>query len=269
MQRGNPVRRTTVALSAAALAITLGACSQGGTPASPGNAGQEQTESSSSPFKDISSLISSAKSNMDAKKTVTVSFEGTGAVQALGSTKCQLDIAQTEMACTGATEMVFTKDGMYIKSPELAQLSGDPSKPWLKMAANDSMAQQLGQLGKINDFESMLPPGSKITSSAKEQVDGQEATRYEIVTDLKEAAAGAKPEEKPAFQALADAGVTELKQTVWVDAEGLPLKTDSTTPALTVAGQQIPESTMTVHYSDWGKPVQITVPPADQVQEKR
>ncbi|PKW19939.1 hypothetical protein [Saccharopolyspora spinosa] len=263
------MRRTAVALSAAALTITLGACSQGGSPAAPDNPGQQQTENSGSSFKDISSLVSSAKSSMSEKKTVTVSFEGTGAIQSLGSTKCQLDIAQTEMACTGPTEMVFTRDGLYIKSPQLAQLSGDPSKPWLKMSANDSMAQQLGQLGKINDFGAMLPPGSTITASTKEQVDGQDATRYEIVTDLKAAVVGAKAEEKAAYEALVGAGVSEIKQTVWLDAEGLPIKANSTTPALNVAGQQIPESTMTVRYSDWGKPVQINIPPADQVQEKQ
>jgi hypothetical protein len=262
-----PVRRTAVALSTAALAITLGACSQGGSPATTDNSGQ-QSPNSGSAFKDVASLVSSAKSTMGEKQTVTVTFEGTGPAQALGSMKCQVDIAQTAMACTGPTEMVLTRDGMFVKSPQLTQISGDPSKPWLKMSTNDAAAQQLGQLNKINDFEAMLPPGSNIAANTKEQVDGKEATRYDVVTDVNQAAAAAPAEQKQTYQALIGAGVAQLKQTVWVDSEGLPLKVASTTPAMSVAGQQVPEMTLTIRYTDWGKPVQISAPPADQVQER-
>ncbi|MGW3472634.1 hypothetical protein ACWDKQ_30135 [Saccharopolyspora sp. NPDC000995] len=77
-------------------------------------------------------------------------------------------------------------------------------------------------------------------------VDDRDATRYEIVTDLKAAVAGAKADEKAACEALVGAGISEIKQTVWLDADDLPVKANSTAPALNVAGQQIPESTMTV-----------------------
>ncbi|KAA5832878.1 hypothetical protein ABT337_11975 [Saccharopolyspora hirsuta] len=261
------MRRIATALSAAALAATLGACSQGGSPTGSDNAG----DNSGSAITDISSLVNAAKTNMDEKKTVTVTFEGTGPIaQLYTSMKCQVDAAAEAMGCSGGpTEMVVSKDGIFMKSPEMAQLAGgDPSKPWLKMPANEEVAQQFGELGKISDFEAMLPPGSTITSSAEEQVNGKDATRYEVTTNLQEAAGAATTDaQKAGFKVMLDSGVTEIKQTVWVDSDKLPLQVKMTTPALKVQGQEIPETTLTVHYSDWGKPVNITTPPADQVQE--
>ncbi|MER7009800.1 hypothetical protein ABT324_00025 [Saccharopolyspora sp. NPDC000359] len=262
------MRRIATALSAAALAATLGACSQGGSPAGPDNNAGDNAGSS---ITDISSLVNAAKTNMDEKKTVTVTFEGTGPLaQLYTSMKCQVDAAAEAMGCSGGpSEMVVTAEGIFMKSPEMAQLAGGgPSKPWLKMPANDETAQQFGELGKISDFEAMLPPGSTITSTAEEQVNGKDATRYEITTNLQEAASAATTDaQKQGFKLMLDSGVTEIKQTVWVDSDKLPLQVKMTTPAMNIQGQQIPETTLTVHYSDWGKPVTITAPPADQVQE--
>lgn len=257
------MRRIATALTAAALAAALGACSQGGTPTGSGNAGDN------APITDISSLVKTAKTSMDEKKTVTVSFEGSGPMAAIyASMKCEVDVEKAAMGCGGGpTEMVVSADGIYMKSPQLAQLGGDPSKPWVKMPANEEMAQQFGELGKIGDFEAMLPAGSTITSSTEEQVDGKDATRYEVTTDLQQASANASEAQQAGLKILLDSGVTEIKQTVWVDADGLPLKVDSTTPAMKVQGQEIPETQLTMRYSDWGKPVEITVPPADQVQD--
>ncbi|MER7081234.1 hypothetical protein SAMN02982929_06550 [Saccharopolyspora kobensis] len=257
------MRRIATALTAAALAATLGACSQGGTPTGTPAAGD------TAPIKDISSLVKTAKTSMDEQKTVTVSFAGTGPIaQLYASMKCEVDVEKTAMGCTGGpSEMVVTTDGIFMKSPQLAQLGGDPSKPWLKVPANDEMAQQFGELGKIGDFEAMLPAGSTITSTSEEQVDGKDTTRYEVTTDLQQASANASGAQQAGLKIMLDSGVTELKQTVWVDSDGLPVKIDSTTPALKFQGQEIPESQLSMRYSDWGKPVQITVPPAEQVQD--
>ncbi|MER5392576.1 hypothetical protein [Saccharopolyspora sp. NPDC002686] len=260
------MRRIATALSAVALAASLGACSQGGSPSGSNNA--DETNSGSS-ITDVSSLVTAAKSTMDEKKTVTVSFEGTGPLaQMYENMKCQVDVEKAAMGCGGgAVEMTINGDGIFMKSPQMAQLAGDPSKQWVKMPATEEMTQQFGELGKISDLQAMLPAGSSIQSSAEEQVDGKDATRYEVVTDLKKAAEEAPEAKKAGFKVLLDSGVTELKQTVWVDADKLPLKVAMTSPAMKVQGQDIPETKLTVRYADWGKPVEITTPPADQVQD--
>ncbi|MGW1681018.1 hypothetical protein [Saccharopolyspora sp. NPDC002376] len=260
------MRRIATALSAVALAASLGACSQGGSPSGSNNA--DETNSGPS-ITDVSSLVNVAKTTMDEKKTVTVSFEGTGPIAELyENMKCQVDVEKAAMGCGGGEiEMTINGDGIFMKSPDIAQLAGDPSKQWVKMPATEEMTQQFGELGKISDLEAMLPPGSSIQSSAEEQVEGQDATRYDVVTDLKKAAEEAPEAQKAGFKVLLDSGVNEIKQTVWVDADKLPLKVTVISPAMKIQGQDIPETTLTMHYADWGKPVEITTPPADQVQD--
>ncbi|MBA8825060.1 hypothetical protein FHX42_002411 [Saccharopolyspora lacisalsi] len=69
------------------------------------------------------------------------------------------------------------------------------------------------------------------------------------------------------YQMLTKAGVTELNQTIWIGPERLPARVESVTPPMTVMGRQVPETTTTITYSDWGEPVKITVPPPEKVRE--
>ena len=50
---------------------------------------------------------------------------------------------------------------------------------------------------------------------------------------------------------------------MWVTPDGLLVKVEQSM-TLEVSGQTI-DSLTTVNYSDWGKPVDITAPPADEV----
>lgn len=260
------MRRTAIALSAVALTVTLGACAgqnnSGGQDAAPQDSGK--------PFTDVASLVSHTGSSMGDKNSVTVGMDISGAMPMPGMDKmeCQVDIAKTAMSCAGGpTELVTTPEAMYMKSP--GGMGADPGKPWMKMPTgpDNPMTKQLGSYEKLTDFQAMLPPGSTITNSGREKVDGKDTTRYETVTDLNKAIVEGPEESKQGLRMFADNGVTELKQTIWVDAEQLPVKATSTTPPMTMMGQQIPESTITVTYKDWGKPVTITEPPADQIQE--
>lgn len=268
--KGNLVRSTTIALSAVALAATLGACGQATDTTKPDSNGAGQEQSSGPGFSDIASLVSGADSSMGEKKTVVMGIQMSGGAAVMPQMRCQVDIAQTSMACTGDTmELVATPDATYTKIPGLAETTG---KAWIKTVTDPnnplSGGAQAGSFQKMTDFKQMLPAGSTITSSAPEKVDGKDATRYEITTDLTKAVAEGAPEQKAMYKVLVDSGITEVKQTVWADADGLPAKVNAVTPPMNVMGQQVPETTTTVTYKDWGKPVTITVPPADQVQQR-
>ncbi|MDR7301278.1 hypothetical protein [Haloactinomyces albus] len=267
------MRRTAIALSTAALVTALGACGSqsGGTAQSAGS--QDSGRKSIAPVSNISALVSKAGESMDKKQTVTLNIDisgGAPAMAGMGEQECRLDTAKSMMSCAGATPMVMTKKAMYIKMPEA--MGGSRSKPWTKMTfdANGMLGQSMAKMGKFrkfSDLEAMLPPGSTITSTAEEQVSGKQAIRYEVTTDLTKAADQGSKLVKSSRQMLIKQGITELDQTIWVGSDGLPLKVKSVTPSMTVMNQQVPETTTTVTYSDWGKPVDITVPPASKVSE--
>lgn len=269
------MRRTKVALSAIAFAAALGAC---GSPAgdSPANAGDsepaEQSEQAaeSGSYEDVSTLVDETQGTMGEQETVRFSMEMSGIPQAEEmAMDCAADLRSDSASCTGASDMVLTPEAVFMHSPEMAGMAGDPNKPWLKTdnAAGEMAGQDAADVGKFSDMEAMLPPGSTIQNSSPDDVDGQSATRYEIVTDLTEATDELPPEQQEMFQSAIEGGITELKQTLWIDEENLPIRAESTTPPAEMMGQQIPETTTTVNYSDWGEPVDVEEPPQEEVQE--
>lgn len=265
------MRRTIITLSAVALAATLGACSQesSGTPVS---SGQPEQGSNSAPATDRASLVSSSGGSMDEKKSVVMTTETTGGAGAssMGAMECEVDIAKESMSCSSPMmKIITTPDASYINSE---QLGGDPATPWMKidLNANNPMMQTMAQSGsaikRLTDIKTMLPKGTSIVSSKQEKLNGTDATRYETVTNL-EQTMQQMPELKSIFQIMVKSGVKELKQTVWVDSEGLPMKVMSKTPQTTVMGSQVGGSTTTTIFKDWDAPVTVSAPPAGKVQE--
>ncbi|GAB3277730.1 hypothetical protein [Parasphingorhabdus pacifica] len=259
------MRRTTIALSAVALTMTLGACSQGTDNAQPAPDSDNSQSQEQGPFNDAVSLASNVDSSVGKNQSVVMNVEVVGAMQS--NMECQVDIKKELTACTsGQVETILTPDATYSKMPGLGEDSG---KPWTKYSSeSESPMSQSGSFGKMTDFEALLPPGTTITNSAPEQVAGEETTRYDVVVDVEKAMAEAEESQRQMYQAALDAGVTETTATTWVNADGLPVKVESTTPAMEVMGRKIPENTTKVTYKDWGKPVNIELPPADQVQER-
>lgn len=259
-------------LSALALVSTLGACGSPSQSASEdGDNAQQSGENGQ--FRDVTKLASQASSTMDAKETVrmTIEVDG-GALQGspLAETQnqsCQLDITNTRMACEGATSTVMTEDAIYSKVPEM----GSTEKPWKKISMNSSSASggmnQMGQFQQFSDIESMLPPGSEITDESTAELDGEQTTKYEVVTDPNKVVKQADGDVKSRYGALAENMDGNVRTTLWVDSEDLPAKVETVSPPMTMMGQEIPESTVTVTYSDWGAPVDITVPPENKVNE--
>jgi hypothetical protein len=270
--KGKHVRRTAMALSTVALVGVLGACAQqGSTSTSPDN-----TPAAPKLFSDVTSMATGTDSVMEQKKSVTLTIQDASGARILpGLHKCQVDITKTSMSCnSGPTSTVVTPDAMYMKIP---QYGADPSKPWIKVSADtagqlgaplSASTQGIQGIKRLADFKLLLPTGTTIASTSQDQVNGQTATRYDTVTDVSQAAAQADPSVKQWAQGLLNSGVKQTKQSIWIDSDGLPLKTVSTVPLMTIdGGKQKQESTSTVTYQDWGKPMTITVPPADQITE--
>jgi hypothetical protein len=271
------MRIAGIALSAFALAVALGACS--------GNVGSGNASDTGAQDKGANaqavSLVDLAKSIGDetsdassAHMKVTATAAGQN-INGEGDLKFGSDNAAMTMDIgtpEGAISMVFVDGVLYMKLPtEL-----EPGKSWVKIDPNsdNAVAKSLGglneQLGKNADPRAALKEFEKsgeITSTKKETLDGKETTHYTITVDLQKMADNqTDPAAKKALQDVVAAGIKDFPVNVWVDEKDLPVRFAMETP--TADGQGGTTSVkVQVDYSDWGKPVTVEAPPADQTAE--
>jgi len=167
--------------------------------------------------------------------------------------------------------MVLVDNALYIQLPqqERGQMGG---KPWVKISADgdDPMSKMLGSmLTTVSDNVDVtkqidqIKNAGTITKSAQENLDGQQVVHYWIDVDVQKLAALQKEElTKTALESLAKQGTKTLKYELWVRGDGLPAKFTTQMPV--GAGQPV---SVTVGFTDWGKPVSVQAPPADLVGE--
>lgn len=184
----------------------------------------------------------------------------------------------------GSSVMEMIQDGptLYMRSPLLASVAG-ASRPWIKLDVST-----LGGLGDggTNPFgatqgdpsrmlEMLAGASDAVVQVGREQVDGTSTTHYRAEVSMDRAIdrlpARQRDQLKPMAGQFAQlTGARTFPVDVWIDGAGLPRKvqmaleirgtaTGVTVPALTM--------TMTLELSDWGTPVTVTPPPADQVTD--
>lgn len=240
---------TALALAAA---LGLSACGDAGT-----DAGSKTSSSSSS-------SSSSAAAGLKAGQTVDgaeLATTMTDAMVKAGSGTIAMDLG-TEGKATGAFAIKGTAMEQQMTMPIQGQtmeivstggiiyMKGLPGskKPWVKIdpKADDPISQMFaGMTGDMGDPRQLAKAleGTKATVVSS-TADG---TTYDVTIDPKTllggAAASAAPSAKP------------VKARYTLDAKDLP-----TSMVVEVEGQKI-----TISFGDWGKPVSITAPPADQV----
>lgn len=147
-------------------------------------------------------------------------------------------------------------------------------KQWMKIDfTNLSGVPMLSSFSFLKDMGKNNDPGSKLKSMlaspqlkkvGEEQRNGVPTLHFSgdvSATDLVENSAGSgltQQDLDSLSQAAKQAGVTSTGYDVWVDGNGLPveIKFSENTKAGAVSGD--------ITYSDWGTPVKVTVPPADQ-----
>lgn len=172
----------------------------------------------------------------------------------------------------GDISMVFVDGVLYMKLPQ----EPEPGKPWVKIDPNsdNAAAKSLGalneQLSKNADPRAVLKEFEKsgeITATEKETLDGKETTHYTITVDVQKMADNqTDPAQKKAMQDIIAAGMKDFPVEVWVDEEDLPVRFALQTPTPDGQGGMTTVKVQ-VDYSDWGKPVTVEAPPADQTAE--
>jgi len=266
------MRKAAIVLSAFALAATLGACGDTST-AAKDTGGNGQAGSMN--------LVDLAKSIGDEtaeKSSAHMKITGKAAGQDItgeGDLKFGSGAAALSMDMTtpqGSISMVFLDSVLYVKLPKELQ----PGKAWVRIdSTSDSpIAKALStvneQLGKNADPRAALQEFEKsgeITATREEELGDKKTTHYTVTVNVQKMADNqTDPTQKKAMQDAIAAGMKDFPVDVWVDEEGLPVRFALDTPTPDGSGGMTSVK-MQVDYTDWGKPVEIAAPPADQVAE--
>ncbi|GAA2135479.1 LolA-like protein [Actinomadura napierensis] len=163
---------------------------------------------------------------------------------------------------------------IYMKIPQLTQLGGGASaKPWVKMSLDevgaksgmnvDELLQQSEQMDPVKNTK-MLTASKDAREVGKETVNGVQTTHYTGTYRMSDAVAKLPADQRQAFEKnLAKSGMNgDMHFDLWVDGQQLPRKMTMKT-GQTAAGVM----TITTAYRDFGKPVQVSAPPASQVTD--
>jgi hypothetical protein len=253
------MRKAGIALSAFALAVTLGACGDNNDAAT-----------------NLAALTKSIGDRTVEKNSTHMTLSAMAAGQEttgegdleLGSEDAAMSMDMT--TGMGSMSMVFVDRTLYMKLPQEAE----PGKPWFRIDPNDDseLAKALGtmseQLSKNADPRAsleMFQNAGEITDTRAEDLDGTPTTHYTITVDVKRLAANqADPTVQEGMEKAIAGGMKDFPVNVWVDENGLPLRFTLDTPTPDGKGGMTTIK-MRIDYSKWGEPVEITAPPADQV----
>jgi len=279
------MRKTAIAAGGLALVLALSACGGGGNedgqaaPIGGGSAlfGNAQELVQAAETKAVASK--SSKFTMDMSMAgMTVTAKGEGRYEGdLTAMSLTMDMLGQQM------EMRFVDRAMYMKMP--AGMGGSADKPWVKISADgtDPMSQELGgqfdQITEQSDPTKMLEyikQAGTITNSEKTQLDGQDTTHYSIALDfdkLIDLSPGGMGKDE-AEQMRGKIGTIPME--LWLNNDQLPVQVIMDMSAITKAAMESAgtpaaggstDGKLTMKYSDWGTPVTVEAPPADQVGE--
>jgi hypothetical protein len=265
--------RLLLTSGAVAATLVLSACG--------GSAGTATNQNSSTDgfFKSLSALADDVGAKTSAGKSSThmvMAIDAGGQkIDAQGDVKLGASPA-LEMTLAlpgiGDAEMRLVDDVFYMKLPMELQ----PGKSWIKIDTNgtDPISKSLGasvkQIKEQGDPTQILKQMSNagtITGVKREQLNGKDTTHYSITVDVKKLAESQKdPDVKKMMQDAADsAGLKTVPLEVWLDSENLPARITVDTPVMNPTTNQPINTKVTIDYSDWGKPVTVTAPPADEI----
>lgn len=265
------MKRGTRALAgmAAIAALVLSGCAskQAGTPS-----GAEDINS-------LSLLAQRIGEKSTAKQAAHVTMSVDGAGQSI---KAQGDMrfgAAPAMEMTAQipemTEiaMRFVDDAFYFKLPSEIQ----PGKPWVKIDLNgdDPMSKALGaavkQLKDNGDPArtlKQLEQAGQITGKKTEQLNGRDTTHYSVTVDVRKLIENQPDADmQRLMEEATKAGIQNFPLEVWVDGENLPARITMDMPFNDPTTQKASQVNMVIDYTDWGKRVDVTAPPASEVAE--
>ena len=226
----------------------------------------------------LGELVASHTSGTSAH--ISMQITGTMGATVTGVIKFGNPIAMdetTSLAGMGSIEVRIVDNTVYMQLPDSIRSMAGTSTPWVKIDPNGSgpisqlLSGSLSQAQQNADPSKMLDQiksAGTITSTRSEQLGGQAVTHYTITVDLKKLIdSGNLPAaEAQQLNQAAQLGMKTETINVWTNSDNLPVKfaTSVSLANPQSSGQTIHED-ITANFTQWGQPVSVTAPPADQV----
>jgi len=161
----------------------------------------------------------------------------------------------------GPVQVIIVGGDVYVKGLN----QGAAGKPWTKNAGeSQDIASALKQSDPRLALEMFSDVGT-LEQVGTENINGVSATHYAVTVELAKIAQQ-HPELASVLNALIKQGIKTQDVQLWVDSQKRPVRivTSADLPNPAKPGSKI-ASNQTVDFTDWGAPVTIQAPPADQV----
>ncbi len=174
-------------------------------------------------------------------------------------------------------EAIQDGDTVYVNFPLIAKKL-PAGKTWIKGDAStlsEADAGQLGQFGSLagtdprDVFGILKAISGSIESVGSEEIRGVETSHYRATIDMAKLGQLVPADQQKSLggldQAAKQAGLSELPVDIWIDADQrvrkLSIDLDVKQPGTDARLQ----AALSVEFYDYGKPLELTLPPADQV----
>lgn len=191
-----------------------------------------------------------------------------------------LDLGPLGLPAAGATDVVFTEKVLYMKLdldvPKLRE------RPWLRIDLEQLAKGQGPDLEGFRHLQSNDPTAALnylrgVTDDVKkvgtETLRGAKTTRYTATLDLDKAAREVDEDQKDDLAQIREQlGTNTIPTEAWIDEKGRlrKLRYSVTLPQAGAEGQAPADAgTVTASFElyDFGVPVEVTIPPRDQVTD--
>lgn len=244
-------------------------------------------------------VIETAYQTTENAKTADVAFnESIEATSSSGSDESehvtgsgQLDLAHQNFDISvnspsgGAIKELEAGGILYIQVPPADASSVPGNKPWESIDLNQVDQAKLGksfsQLSSLNSenpaqaLSNLATVSDGVNKVGPDTIGGVATTQYKAEIDLSKVAAQAQAKDgakaaNSVSQAQQALGTSTIPVTVWVDSNGLVRQISEQTPvpaASAGAGNRSGKATVTMTFSNYGAPVQLTPPASSQVAD--
>jgi len=178
----------------------------------------------------------------------------------------QLSFGGVTVGASG-TRVVLLDGTVYVQNPQLSQFLGS-GKPWMRITLGDAanavgfnpndLLKQVDQADPAK-LSGVLAASTDVKEVGTEEIDGVKTTHYQGTVDMKKALTDYDPELRKTAEQLSN-GSEKLAFDVWLDGGQLPRKVITR-----VTTSEAKQFNVTVVFRDYGEPVTVAAPPADQV----
>jgi len=174
-------------------------------------------------------------------------------------------------------EAIQDGDTVYVRFPLMAKdLPG--GKTWIKGDAKDLARANGGQMSQLGSFAGtdardvfglLKAVSGSIESVGSEEIRGVETSHYRATIDFAKLEQLVPKEQRQSLggldQSAKQAGLTELPLDVWIDADQRVRKLSIDLDAKQPGADASVKASLVVELYDYGTPLDVELPPADQV----